>query len=639
MKRFHLILLLLTFGGAAFLALLLYPFISSSEDSTNTPITNWSVQWIPDGAPEDALPDMDGEWLSATVEHPFDAIPKGKVGAWIHLTVPPTSNLSKPGLYIERLYAMNVTVYERGKPVYQVKHNFDFERTLLQLPLDHTEITSDLYLRLTAKERAGITSDVQLGELPENSRLAVRNELPDLLLGGGFVFLSLMMLLCSWYLNRAQRSTALALTLFVMCSGILIMTYSAMPYYYFPELGHVFVFIFDTSIYILFPALLYFVAHIFEERYPWIKRVFSWLVVYYSVSFCVMVGYKLIGTPLYSPYMFLSIWLNAPLIIGQLILISVLAFRNAMQNPNSLILSLGILILALSGVTDLLLMYAIDTLRMLNLWKVGIIILIASLVMILNRRIASDYARLLSYSKELELYNHQLQRTEKMQIISELAASIAHEVRNPLQVTRGFLQLLSGKSVEQDKSYFNLAIQELDRASGIISDFLTFAKPELDTLVQMNLQHELAQIETMMTPLVLMNNGEIEVHVPEPLIILGNSSKFKQALINIIKNSIESIHEEGHITINAWSEGGAAVIRIADNGEGMEPEQIAKLGEPYFSTKSKGTGLGLMVTFRIIEVMEGTLIFHSEKGKGTEAIIRFPLVSSPSSKKPLVLHQ
>jgi two-component system sporulation sensor kinase B len=146
------------------------------------------------------------------------------------------------------------------------------------------------------------------------------------------------------------------------------------------------------------------------------------------------------------------------------------------------------------------------------------------------------------------------------------------------------------------------------------------------------LQHELAQIETMMTPLVLLNNGELEVHVPEPQIILGNSSKFKQALINIIKNSIESLHEEGHITVNAWAEGGTALISIADNGEGMEPEQIAKLGEPYFSTKTKGTGLGLMVTFRIIEVMEGSLEFHSEKGKGTEAIVRFPLVSNPRSK-------
>ncbi|OAS16727.1 sensor histidine kinase [Paenibacillus oryzisoli] len=639
MKRFHLILLLLTFGGAAFLALLLYPFVTSSEDSASTPITAWKVQWIPVGAPEDALPDMDGEWLSATVEHPFDAIPKGMVGAWIHLTVPPTSNLSKPGLFIERLYAMNIMIYENGKPVYQVTRSFDFERTLLQLPLDHAEATSDLYMQLTAKERAGITSNVQLGELPENSRQVVRKELPNLLLGAGFVFLSLMMLLCSLYLNRAQRSIALALTLFVMCSGILIMTYSAMPYYYFPELGHVFVFIFDTSIYIMFPALLYFVAHIFEGRYPWIKRVFRWLVVYYSVSFCVMVLYKIVGTPLYSLYGFLTFLLGAPLIIGQLILISVLAFRNAMQNPNSLILSLGILILALSGVTDLVLMYTIDTLRMLNLWKLGIIILIASLVMILNRRIASDYARLLSYSKELELYNHQLQRTEKMQIISELAASIAHEVRNPLQVTRGFLQLLSGKSVEHDKSYFSLAIQELDRASGIITDFLTFAKPELDTLVELNLQHELAQIETMMTPLVLLNKGELEVHVPEPLVILGNSSKFKQALINIIKNSIESLHEEGHIAISAWVEGGTAVIRIADNGEGMEPEQIAKLGEPYFSTKSKGTGLGLMVTFRIIEVMEGSLVFHSEKGKGTEAIIRFPLVSNPSSKNTALVPQ
>jgi two-component system, sporulation sensor kinase B len=192
------------------------------------------------------------------------------------------------------------------------------------------------------------------------------------------------------------------------------------------------------------------------------------------------------------------------------------------------------------------------------------------------------------------------------------------------------LQLISGKSDESSKQHFSMAISELDRASTIISDFLTFAKPELDNnVVKMDIQQELGTIETIIGPMAALNGASLKVLTPNKLYVLGNPSKFKQAIMNIVKNSIEAIqsHENGIVEISVNEENGMAVIRIMDNGEGMEEEQIAKLGEPYYSTKTKGTGLGLMVTFRIIEIMDGTLVFRSEKGKGTEALIRFPLIT------------
>jgi signal transduction histidine kinase len=173
-----------------------------------------------------------------------------------------------------------------------------------------------------------------------------------------------------------------------------------------------------------------------------------------------------------------------------------------------------------------------------------------------------------------------------------------------------------------------MAIDELDRATTIITDFLTFAKPEMDKNVSvMNMQQELMAIETIIGPMAVLSGTSLQVSLPHKLHIVGNPSKFKQAIMNMVKNSIEALesHENGIVNISLYEESGKAVIRIIDNGEGMEEEQIAKLGEPYYSTKTKGTGLGLMVTFRIIEVMGGTLQFRSEKGKGTEALIRFPL--------------
>lgn len=107
----------------------------------------------------------------------------------------------------------------------------------------------------------------------------------------------------------------------------------------------------------------------------------------------------------------------------------------------------------------------------------------------------------------------------------------------------------------------------------------------------------------------------IELNLQSDLCVIGSSAKFKQAFINIIKNSIEALQDNGLIRVTAWEFGAHVMISVRDNGEGMNGSELARLGEPYYSNKTKGTGLGLMVTFRIIEAMEGTTEFQSEKGK------------------------
>lgn len=135
----------------------------------------------------------------------------------------------------------------------------------------------------------------------------------------------------------------------------------------------------------------------------------------------------------------------------------------------------------------------------------------------------------------------------------------------------------------------------------------------------------------ILLPLANLSGGTIKLDDTKDLYINGNSSKLKQAMINIVKNSIEALDEEGIIRIWAYAESEEVVIHIKDNGIGMDARDLERLGEAYFSNKSKGTGLGLMVTFRIIEAMRGTIHFKSEKGSGTEVVIRFPAanVSQP----------
>lgn len=132
----------------------------------------------------------------------------------------------------------------------------------------------------------------------------------------------------------------------------------------------------------------------------------------------------------------------------------------------------------------------------------------------------------------------------------------------------------------------------------------------------------------ILLPLANLQGGSIELRLQQELQVTGSPAKFKQAFINLIKNSIESLQEEGQIVVTAWRTGDWVIISVKDNGEGMKVSELARLGEPYYSNKTKGTGLGLMVTFRIIEAMNGTIEFHSRKGEGTEVLIKLPASNS-----------
>lgn len=220
--------------------------------------------------------------------------------------------------------------------------------------------------------------------------------------------------------------------------------------------------------------------------------------------------------------------------------------------------------------------------------------------------------------------------SEKLKVVSFLAASIAHEVRNPLTVTKGFLQLLKDNdySSELKEEYINLALQELEAANEIITDYLTFAKPEFEKMEKINLSQELANSIKLIKPLANMNNIFIKTNIEEPAEIKGDSVKLHQCFINIMKNSVESIKEsktDGCLSVSLIKKKKQVEVTISDNGSGMTKEQVNRLGTPYFSTKEQGTGLGMMVVFSLVRAMKGKITVTSEKQKGTKVKIVFPL--------------
>lgn len=228
------------------------------------------------------------------------------------------------------------------------------------------------------------------------------------------------------------------------------------------------------------------------------------------------------------------------------------------------------------------------------------------------------------------MLRRQMVKSEKMEAVSQLAASISHEVRNPLTTVKGFLQLLKdGEPDPKSLEFISIAIDEVNRANNIIHDYLSFAKPSLDKIENIDVEAELRKAVNIIRPLALMNVIEINLYLSSEATIRGDVHQFHQCLLNLLKNSIEAMAHGGSLTLITSQKGGKVLIYISDSGTGMTESQIAKLGEPYYSTKGpKGTGLGLMVSFAIIRAMKGTVRIESEVGKGTTFILNFPIAKS-----------
>ncbi|WP_017151083.1 sensor histidine kinase [Bacillus bingmayongensis] len=248
----------------------------------------------------------------------------------------------------------------------------------------------------------------------------------------------------------------------------------------------------------------------------------------------------------------------------------------------------------------------------------------ASLIMVMTM-VFQVY--LTEYLNENALLRTEMQKSEKLNIVSELAASVAHEVRNPLTVVRGFIQLLESTEDMKNKDYMRLVLAELDRAEQIISDYLNLARPQIEKKEHICLSAQLIEMTTLMSSFAAMQGVYLQVEISENLYTIGDKTKLKQAIMNIVKNGIEAIQEnKGYLKVTAIQKDDVIIVRVKDSGVGMTKEQLARLGQPYYSLKEKGTGLGLMVTFSILQAHNGTLEYKSESGKGTEAIITLPAI-------------
>ncbi|MBM7662292.1 two-component system sporulation sensor kinase B [Bacillus mesophilus] len=231
--------------------------------------------------------------------------------------------------------------------------------------------------------------------------------------------------------------------------------------------------------------------------------------------------------------------------------------------------------------------------------------------------------------KKLQLYYEQIQQSERLKTTGQLSAAVAHEIRNPLTVVSGFLQLFKQDSTlsEEQKGHCTLMINELNTAEQVISQFLTLAKPDKEKVTEaVDVKLILQSVTDLLHSYGHIHDKSIELNVNGDCRISANHIEIKQLLINIIKNAIEASKMGDIIQVIAESEKNFVVIKVIDHGCGMTEEEIATLGTPFYSLKSKGTGLGMMICFSIVKKYKGKIEFQSSKGEGTTVTVRIPSI-------------
>lgn len=220
-----------------------------------------------------------------------------------------------------------------------------------------------------------------------------------------------------------------------------------------------------------------------------------------------------------------------------------------------------------------------------------------------------------------------LLKSEKLSVVGQLAAGVAHEIRNPLTSLKGFLQLLQQRTNENE-FFFELMLSELDRINNIVSEFLVLSKPQITRMEPRNLVQIVGVVIAFLSSQALLNNVQIVTHVftEEEVMVDCDENQLKQVFINLLKNAVESMTLGGTITVTlSYPSPGRVNLRFEDQGQGIPPERLQKLGEPFYTTKEKGTGLGLMVSFRIIQEHGGRVNVQSEVGVGTIFDVNLPV--------------
>lgn len=233
-----------------------------------------------------------------------------------------------------------------------------------------------------------------------------------------------------------------------------------------------------------------------------------------------------------------------------------------------------------------------------------------------------------------------LRKWERLSVAGELAAGVAHEIRNPMTSIKGFMQLLDKSEIAAE--YYDIMLKDVNQVETIINEFLDLAKPEASFYKPIDVKAIVSKVITLLESEAHLKNIIIESKIAvDPLFMICDENQMKQVFLHIIINAIESMSKGGELNVSMEkADDETIIVLISDQGCGMTEDRVKKLGEPFYSNKEKGTGLGLMISYKIIHEHKGEIFIESKLNSGTKVEVKLPLIpDSKICKEALYIYQ
>ncbi|MGM9956452.1 MAG: ATP-binding protein [Peribacillus sp.] len=233
------------------------------------------------------------------------------------------------------------------------------------------------------------------------------------------------------------------------------------------------------------------------------------------------------------------------------------------------------------------------------------------------------FLRMMDTIKDRE---REIVRTEKLKYVGQLAAGVAHEIRNPLTTIRGFLQLLKKQDYEKEliEKYSDVMLGEVDRVNVFVTQLLDLAKPHQLEMENLDLKEFLDELVVVYSASTLYKDVTLVNTLTEPVHTYSDKNRLRQVILNVLNNSCESFESKGQIEMTVDTSPHYVQLKIRDDGKGIKPENLKNIGMPFYTTKLKGNGLGVATCIQIMDELKGKFQIESKYGQGTEVILTIP---------------
>jgi signal transduction histidine kinase len=249
-----------------------------------------------------------------------------------------------------------------------------------------------------------------------------------------------------------------------------------------------------------------------------------------------------------------------------------------------------------------------------------------------QRRKVEETARKLSeVYAQLQRSFEQLRRADRLSALGELSAGLAHEIRNPLGSIEGAVQILGRRELPEDtrQEFTDLAGREVVRLKGLLTNFLEFARPQPPRMLPSDVGLLLQSVAKLATETAIMAKVAVRIDTGEALPVVSvDPEQIKQVLLNLVINAIQAMPSGGQTTLRAIQDGDYVRVEVEDQGVGIPPEELERVFDPFFTTRSSGTGLGLSIAYQIVSQHGGHIAARTNPERGMTFAVTLPVANT-----------